>query len=61
MEKPWAGLDLLAVLVFVLIGRSVHSHGLSLGGIASTAWPFLCGLAVGWCAVDLLRARWPEP
>lgn len=55
MEKPWAGLDLLAVLVFVLIGRSVHSHGLSLGGIASTVWPFLCGLAVGWCAVDLLR------
>jgi len=41
-------LDLVAVLVFVAIGRSVHTHGVTLGGMASTAWPFLVGLVVGW-------------
>lgn len=54
MEKLWAGSDLLAVAVFVLIGRSVHSHGLSLAGIASTSWPFACGLVVGWCVLGVL-------
>jgi hypothetical protein len=46
-------LDLVAVLVFVAIGRAAHAHGLSLGGLASTAWPFVAGLAVGWGAVSL--------
>jgi hypothetical protein len=46
----WSALlvDVLAVLVFVTIGRTAHSHGLDLSGVASTAWPFLTGLAVGW-------------
>jgi xanthosine utilization system XapX-like protein len=51
-------LDLVVVLVFVALGRSVHAHGVSIGGMASTAWPFVCGLAVGWVAV-LLRHRSP--
>jgi FtsH-binding integral membrane protein len=43
-------LDVLCVLVFVIIGRDSHAKGESLAGIASTSWPFLCGLAAGWAA-----------
>jgi hypothetical protein len=48
MRKTWVFVDILVVLVFVAIGRTVHSRGLSLGGLVSTAWPFISGLAVGW-------------
>ena len=50
-----AALDCLCVLVFVIIGRASHSHGESLGGIASTAWPVLAGLAGGWVAARAWR------
>ncbi len=43
-------LDVLCVLAFVVIGRASHTQGESLAGIASTSWPFLCGLAAGWAA-----------
>jgi hypothetical protein len=43
-------LDVCCVLVFVVIGRASHTKGESLAGIASTSWPFLCGLAAGWAA-----------
>ena len=43
-------LDVCSVLIFVVIGRASHTKGESLAGIASTSWPFLCGLAVGWAA-----------
>jgi Protein of unknown function (DUF3054) len=43
------------VLAFVIIGRARHADGLGLGGIASTAWPFLAGLLVGWAAVRAWR------
>jgi hypothetical protein len=56
-QRAACGLDLVAVLVFVAIGRSVHAHGLSVGGLASTAWPFLVGLMVGWIALAL----WHRP
>jgi hypothetical protein len=42
--------DCCCVLLFVIIGRASHTKGESLGGIASTAWPFLAGLAGGWLA-----------
>ena len=44
-------LDCCCVLLFVIIGRDSHAKGESLAGIASTAWPFLAGLACGWLAV----------
>jgi hypothetical protein len=45
------------VLAFVAIGRASHHDGESAAGLASTAWPFLAGLAVG-----LLAARaWRRP
>jgi Protein of unknown function (DUF3054) len=43
-----AVLDVCCVLIFVIIGRASHAKGESLAGIASTSWPFLCGLAAGW-------------
>jgi len=48
MRRLALPLDLLVVLIFVAIGRSVHAHGTSLGGLASTTWPFAVGLAAGW-------------
>ena len=55
-------LDCCCVLVFVVIGRASHAKGESLAGIASTAWPFLAGLAVGWLAARTWRrpfVLWP--
>jgi hypothetical protein len=49
--------DACCVLLFVVIGRASHHDGESLAGVASTAWPFLAGLAAG-----LLAARaWRRP
>jgi hypothetical protein len=42
--------DVCCVLLFVIIGRDSHAKGETIGGIASTAWPFLCGLGAGWLA-----------
>jgi hypothetical protein len=42
--------DVCCVLIFVIIGRASHTQGETLAGIASTSWPFLCGLAAGWAA-----------
>jgi Protein of unknown function (DUF3054) len=55
-------LDCCCVLLFVIIGRASHAKGESLGGIASTAWPFLAGLAGGWLAARAWRrpsGLWP--
>ena len=56
-----AALSLLAdagcVLAFVVIGRASHSDGETLAGIASTAWPFLAGLACG----EVAARAWRQP
>ena len=53
-------LDVACVLVFVIIGRASHGEGLI--GVASTAWPFLAGLAGGWLATAGLAGRaWRQP
>jgi hypothetical protein len=55
-------LDCCCVLVFVVIGRASHTQGESLAGVASTAWPFLAGLAGGWLAARTWRrpfVLWP--
>jgi len=55
-------LDVGCVLVFVIIGRASHTKGESLAGIASTAWPFLAGLAGGWLVTAGLAGRaWRQP
>lgn len=47
----------MVVLVFVVIGRAAHARGVTVGGVASTAWPFLVGLGVGWALVAARRAE----
>jgi hypothetical protein len=42
--------DVVGVLVFCAVGRRSHAEGLTLAGVAETAWPFLTGTAVGWLA-----------
>lgn len=50
-RRGWWAYDLVVVLAFVVIGRASHHHGETLAGIASTAWPFVVGLGVGWLAL----------
>ena len=55
-------LDCGCVLAFMIIGRANHARGEGLAGIASTAWPFLAGLAGGWLAARAWRQPlrlWP--
>lgn len=49
--------DVVCVLVFCAIGRRSHAEGITVAGVAETAWPFLSGTAVGWLAA---RA-WQRP
>jgi hypothetical protein len=49
--RLWVAIDLLAILVFVAIGRSVHDHGINVAGLASTAWPFAVGVSIGWLVI----------
>jgi hypothetical protein len=37
-------------VVFCAIGRRSHDEANALAGLATTAWPFLGGLAAGWLA-----------
>jgi hypothetical protein len=47
--------DVGCVLAFVIIGRASHHDGVTLAGIASTAWPFLAGLVIGVVAARTWR------
>ncbi|MDH6195857.1 hypothetical protein M2272_002497 [Mycobacterium frederiksbergense] len=49
--------DLICVVVFCTIGRRSHAEGLTVAGVAETAWPFLTGTLVGW----LLSRGWRRP
>jgi Protein of unknown function (DUF3054) len=42
--------DAVCVIVFCAIGRRSHAEGVTVPGVAQTAWPFLVGGAVGWLA-----------
>ena len=44
-------LDIVLVIVFAAIGRATHDGdvlGPGASGLATTAWPFLVGLLLGW-------------
>ena len=49
--------DVVCVIVFCTIGRRSHAEGLTVAGVAHTAWPFLVGAGVGW----LLIGGWRRP
>ena len=52
-----ATFDVVAIIVFVVIGRRNHDEGTALRGMLRVAAPFLIGLAVGW----LIARAWKEP
>ena len=49
--------DVICVIAFVAVGRRNHAEGVTLAGIAETAWPFLTGTVVGW----LVSRGWRRP
>ena len=49
--------DIVCVLVFCALGRRSHAEGLTLAGIADTAWPFLSGTVLGW----VISRGWRAP
>jgi hypothetical protein len=58
MQRPtWLALDVIAVLVFCALGRRSHAEGVTVTGVAVTAWPFLSGTVLGW----LLSRGWRRP
>jgi hypothetical protein len=48
-------LDVVAVLVFVVLGRRSHDTGSGVVGVLETAAPFLIALGVGWIVVLVAR------
>ncbi len=61
MRRISTVIDLVIVVLFVSIGRSVHDHGVSLAGLTSTAWPFVAGLIIGWLIVMIRRRSGVAP
>jgi len=55
--RVWSAVvaDAACVVAFAAIGRRSHAEGLDLIGVASTAWPFLAGAAVGMLAGRIWR------
>jgi Protein of unknown function (DUF3054) len=53
----WLSVDVIGVLVFCAVGRRSHDEGLSITGVATTAWPFLAGTILGWLA----SRAWQRP
>ncbi len=49
--------DAVCVLLFCAIGRRSHAEGVTVVGVAQTAWPFLAGAAAGW----LVSRGWRRP
>jgi hypothetical protein len=45
-----AVVDAVCVLVFCALGRRSHAEGVTIAGVAETAWPFLTGAVTGWLA-----------
>jgi len=54
---PALAADIVCVLIFCTLGRRSHAEGLTVTGIAETAWPFLSGAIVGW----LVSRGWRRP
>jgi peptidoglycan/LPS O-acetylase OafA/YrhL len=46
-----AVIDIVSVVVFCTIGRRSHDEGLTIAGVAETAWPFLTGTVLGWLVI----------
>jgi len=60
---PWLAIvDILLIILFALLGRREHEHGLAINGILITALPFIIGYAITtgvsrpWLSINKL---WP--
>jgi hypothetical protein len=49
--------DIVCILAFCAIGRRSHAEGITVAGVAETAWPFLTGAGIGW----LMARGWRRP
>ena len=50
-------IDVVAVMLFVIIGRKNHDEGSAVSGVVKVAAPFLIALALGW----LVARAWRSP
>ncbi len=55
-----AALDAVLVVIFAAVGRRSHAEGLTLAGVAQTAWPFLVGTLAGWLLAQLTLESSPR-
>ncbi len=60
MRSPWSiAIDAALIVLFATVGRASHREALTLGGIATTAWPFLVvGVIVSALCFAFVHARW---
>ncbi len=49
--------DVICILLFVAVGRRNHAEGVTVAGVAQTAWPFLAGLVAAW----VVGRTWRRP
>ncbi len=49
-------MDVIAIVIFAIVGRSSHAEGTDLLGVFRTAWPFLVGALLGMLAGRIWRA-----
>lgn len=47
LSTAW-GIDAVAILLFVLVGRSSHEEGITIGGVVVVAAPFLIALTLAY-------------
>ncbi|MCP2032419.1 hypothetical protein L1277_002522 [Okibacterium sp. HSC-33S16] len=50
-------IDVVATLVFVVVGRGSHNEDPTLAGLFVTWWPFLAALVLGW----IVTVAWRRP
>ncbi|NCZ93053.1 MAG: DUF3054 domain-containing protein, partial [Actinobacteria bacterium] len=44
----WLAIDVVAILIFVAVGRRNHDEAASISGVLGTAAPFLIALVASW-------------
>lgn len=56
--RPWVAflVDLVAVVVFVLVGRRTHNEDAGFTGFLRVVWPFAAALVLGWLVTRLWQA-----
>ncbi|MDN5771732.1 MAG: DUF3054 domain-containing protein [Microlunatus sp.] len=48
--------DVVAIVVFAILGRSSHAEGNTFVGVLGTAWPFLAAAVLGHVVCQLIPA-----